>query len=116
MMYKENFGKILVQLRNKKGASARDMSRSIGKEASYLNKIEKGISRPSMDAFFDICEFLEIKPKEFFEYYDSVIEEDKLIQTPVEGAPTLLSEIVDKVSKLTEEQMEAIIAVLNQFK
>jgi hypothetical protein len=32
-----------------------------------INNIENGINLPSMQAFFYICEYLEITPKEFFD-------------------------------------------------
>lgn len=62
-----NFSIRLAQLRNIKGVSARDMSLSLGQNPGYINNIESGKSLPSMAAFFYICEFLEISPKEFFD-------------------------------------------------
>jgi len=34
---------------------------------NYVNKIERGKSRPSMDVFFDICAYLGITQQDFFE-------------------------------------------------
>jgi len=62
-----NFGLRLAKLRNAKCVSARDMSISIGMSPNYINKIERGKSRPSMDAFFDICDYLNISQKDFFD-------------------------------------------------
>jgi len=62
-----NFGLRLAKLRNAKCVSARDMSISIGMSPNYINKIERGKSRPSMDAFFDICDYLSISQKDFFD-------------------------------------------------
>ena len=39
-MYEELFYKRLIQLRMKKGVSARDMSLSIGQAAGYINALE----------------------------------------------------------------------------
>lgn len=59
------FYKRLTQLRNKQGISARDMSLSLGQSESYINKIENGKALPSMSAFFYICDFLKIHPRDF---------------------------------------------------
>lgn len=66
-MYEEFFQNRLAQLRNLKNVSARDMSLSIGQNPGYINNIETGKALPSMAAFFYICDFLEITPKEFFD-------------------------------------------------
>ena len=66
-----NFGLRLGKLRDAKGVSARDMSISIGMSPNYINKIERGKSRPSMDAFFDICDYLGISQKYFFDEENS---------------------------------------------
>lgn len=66
-MDKDTFIKRLVELRMCKGASARDMSLSLGQSAGYINNIENGVSLPSMTMFFYICEYLEITPAEFFD-------------------------------------------------
>ena len=66
-MDKEMFTKRLVELRMKKGVSARDMSLSIGQSAGYINNIENGVNYPSMALFFYICDYLGVTPKEFFD-------------------------------------------------
>lgn len=66
-MYENEFPLRLAQLRSKKGVSAREMSLSIGQNASYINNIESGKSLPSMSGFFYICEYLGISPNEFFD-------------------------------------------------
>ena len=59
--------KRLAQLRMQKGVSARDMSFSLGQSESYINKIENQRTLPSMQAFFDICDYLHIAPKDFLD-------------------------------------------------
>ena len=66
-MYEDYFSERLASLRTAKGVSARDMSLSIGQSANYINKIENKKAYPSMTAFFYICEFLGITPKDFFD-------------------------------------------------
>lgn len=67
MIEKADFIKRLVDLRMAKGVSARDMSLSIGQSPGYINNIENGVNYPSMTAFFYICDYLGISPKEFFD-------------------------------------------------
>ena len=45
------------------------MNEFIGQSEGYINKIESGYSLPSLSGFFYICEFLEVTPYEFFNYY-----------------------------------------------
>lgn len=66
-MYEDFFANRLAKLRIEKKTSARDMSLSIGQNASYINRIENKLAFPSMQVFFYICEYLNISPKEFFE-------------------------------------------------
>ena len=66
-MYEDFFSERLASLRTAKGVSARDMSLSIGQSANYINKIENRKAYPSMQAFFYICEYLNISPGDFFD-------------------------------------------------
>ena len=61
------FAARMAQLRMQKGVSARDMSLSLGLNENYIHGIEAGKSLPSMQAFFNICEYLKLTPEEFFE-------------------------------------------------
>ena len=74
--------------------SARDLSLSLGQNASYINRIENKINFPSMQAFFYICEYLNITPGSFF---DS--ETDN---------PEQLQQLIQKMKKLSDEQLASI--------
>ena len=67
MYYEDQIPLRLAKLRLQKNVSAREMSLSIGQNASYINNIETGKALPSLSAFFFICEYLNITPSEFFE-------------------------------------------------
>ena len=54
-------------LRNKAGVSARDMSLSIGQNENYINRIETGIMKPSLNGLALICEYFNITLKDFFD-------------------------------------------------
>lgn len=62
------FSQRLSELRIEKGVSSRDMSLSLGLSPAYINNIENNVSMPSMDAFFLICDYLEITPRDFFDF------------------------------------------------
>ena len=85
-MYEKYFSRRMAELRAAKGVSARDMSLSLGQSESYMNKIENGKAFPSMQAFFYICEYFGISPKEFF---DDGAKDPSLIQTVAEDLKTL---------------------------
>lgn len=96
-MYDDLFYKRLIQLKNQKNVSSRDMSLSLGQSESYINKIENKKSLPSMTGFFYICEYLNIHPKEFF---------DEGIENPV-----LISEFLKELNRLSSEQISNLLAV-----
>lgn len=91
----------LAKLRAKKGISARDMSLSIGQNPGYINSIETGKSKPSMDNFLYICEFLGVTPGEFFDYESS--------------NPTKLNSIVKDMKKLNDKQLEIIASLVKDM-
>lgn len=101
-MEKDNFSQRLAQLRINKGVSARDMSLSLGQSAGYINNIENGINLPSMTAFFYICEYLDISPKEFFD-----------IET---SNPQKSGELQAAAKRLDNDQLEHLIALAKALK
>lgn len=90
-MYEEFFYNRLVELRNKKGVSARDMSLSIGQNPGYINGIENRKGLPSLSAFFYICDYLGVTPKEFFDEEVSY--------------PARLEELCENAKALSEEKL-----------
>ncbi len=97
-MNEKDFALRLALLREQKGVSARDMSLSIGQNPGYINNIETGKSKPSLDGIFIICEYLGITPCEFFD-----------MNTP---NPSKLNAVVDNMKKLNDEQLETVSAVV----
>ncbi len=63
----KEFGLRLAKLRQHRGVSARQMSLDIGQNKNYINSIESGRNYPNMQNFFDICIYLHIRPKDFFQ-------------------------------------------------
>ena len=100
-MQAEEFIARLTQLRVKHGVSARDMSLSIGQNASYINNIENGKALPSMSIFLQICEYFEISPSDFF--------------NEAMAAPCHTAELMRTVSKLTPEQIGILDTLAKQM-
>ena len=65
---KKNFAKMLASARMSRGLSARELSLALGQGSGYINNIENGRNLPSMSMFFEICEYLDLSPGEFFDY------------------------------------------------
>ena len=101
-MEQSEFSRRLVELRMDKGVSARDMSLSIGQSPGYINNIENGINFPSMTAFFYICDYLNITPKEFFDTDNS--------------SPRKVRELTDATRGLNAEQMDNLISIAKDLK
>lgn len=97
----KDFAIRLARLREKKGVSARDMSLSIGQNPGYINNIETGKSKPSLDGIFFICEYLGITPSEFFdmEIYN----------------PSKLDDIIKDMKKLNDQQLAVIAALVKDL-
>ena len=87
----------LARLREMKGVSARDMSLSIGQNPGYINNIETGKSKPSLEGIFFICEYLGVTPSEFFDL-DS-------------ANPSKASELFEIAKRLSSEQLDNLIAL-----
>ena len=63
----KKMGLIMAKKRmEKSGLSQRKLSEAIGKEFSYMNMVEQGHVNISIMAFMQICDVLELDPKEFF--------------------------------------------------
>ena len=60
------FGANLAKKRAMAQLSAYELSLRIGKDASYIHKVESGKINVSLKAILKICEVLEIEPIELF--------------------------------------------------
>ena len=100
-MNEKDFAIRLARLREKKGVSARDMSLSIGQNPGYINGIETGKFKPSLDGIFFICEYLGVTPSEFFDLESS--------------NPTKLNAVVKDLKRLSDRQLETIAALIRDL-
>ena len=60
------FGTNLAKIRMKANLSAYELSLRIGKDASYIHKVESGKINISLKAILNICEVLQIELAELF--------------------------------------------------
>jgi len=100
-MQPEEFIARLTQLRIKHGVSARDMSLSLGQNASYINNIENGKALPSMTVFFYICDYFNITPQDFFSYENQNPEKTK--------------ELKYDLHLLTDNQLNLVLSLVKEF-
>lgn len=112
-----DFGNRLAELRTAKNVSAREMSLSLGQSVSYINQIENHLNFPSMTAFFYICEFLEITPKEFFSFGSDAenLIDKSTISTLLECSPYLIEHLVNSLNKCSDKQIQQLINLLDSF-
>lgn len=64
-MDRKKFGQALYNLRKDKFKSARSLSLRLGKNPTYINKIENGLNYPRTDNFLEILEELNITLSDF---------------------------------------------------
>ena len=62
----KELGKKITQLRESKNLSAYELSLRIGKDTSYMYKVESGRVNLSYTVIWDVCNALEIHPGELF--------------------------------------------------
>ncbi|MBQ7840409.1 MAG: helix-turn-helix transcriptional regulator [Lachnospiraceae bacterium] len=66
MNYSQYLREKITSLRLEKNISEYQLSLEIGKSKTYIQAITSGKSLLSFDAFFDLCEYFNLTPEEFF--------------------------------------------------
>lgn len=102
MFTEEMFAKRVMELRERRGVSQRDMSLSIGQGATYINHIENRVAFPSMACFFYMCDYLKVEPKEFFDLDNT--------------NPERLRTIIDSIKNMSDEKLIALQNIIEQMK
>ncbi|NLK37610.1 MAG: helix-turn-helix transcriptional regulator [Epulopiscium sp.] len=101
-MYEKYLSERIAKLRTMKKVSARDMSLSLGQNENYINHIENNKSLPSMQAFFYICEYFGITPKQFFDEETS--------------NPSLINTIMQDLTALDEKKITNLHEIIKGLK
>ncbi len=84
----------ITELRLKKNVSEHGMSLNIGKSGSYIRGITNGGSLPSLKEFFNILDYFEITPAEFF--------------APLENKDSDYAKLCDKLRDMDEAGLEKV--------
>ena len=61
---KQNFGKIIGQLRAERGESQQIVADNCNMERAYVSRLERGISEPSLSTIITLAEYFELNPGE----------------------------------------------------
>jgi len=93
----------ITQLRIKKGVSEYRMSLDLGRSRSYIQSISSGRSLPAMGEFLQICDYLEVTPREFF---DENIAAD----------PILIQKALESMRGLKDPDLLTLIALIERLK
>ena len=73
----------------------------MGQNPGYIRAIECGSAFPTMANFFSICEFLQVTPKEFFDFNEE----------PSNG----MNALTDQLRQLNTEQIHTLSAFINSI-
>lgn len=101
-MYNKFVADRITQLRLKKDISERELSLSLNKASNYINNIISGKSLPLMENFFEICDFFEITPFEFF--------------YPNMNNPITSKKIYDELIRLSNNNLDKFLFILETMK
>lgn len=100
MDYEQYLREKITSLRLEKNISEYHLSTELGRCKTYIQAITSGKSLPSFDAFFDLCEYFNLTPAEFFSPDDETEQQrrirKKLTLLPPEDR-TLLEQLLDRM-------------------
>lgn len=91
----------ITELRMQKKKSEYQLSLELGHSKSYIQSISSGRTSPSMAAFFEICDYFDISPVEFF---------DDTIKNPEH-----IHKITDKLKLLSEDDLIFYESILDRL-
>jgi len=91
----------IVKLLYFNSISEKELSLALDKNSSYINKITRGKSNPSMTEFLNICSYFNINPSDFFD--------------PDNKNPVMISEMTEKLKKLNEKDLKLIDLIIDRM-
>ena len=92
----------ITELREKKGVAEYKMSLELGHSRNYIQNIANGKSKPSIEEFLYICDYLGVTPSDFFD------EQNK--------RPILIQKAVYGMSSLSDQDILLIISLIDRMK
>lgn len=100
-MYEEFIRNRITELRMNANISECRLSMELGRSKSYIQSITSGKSNPSLSGMFDICDYFDLTPSEFF---------DKNLKNP-----SLIHDTVNKLKTLSEDDLIFFNEALNRY-
>lgn len=91
----------ITQLRMEKNVSEHRMSLELNMGPGYIHNITSGNALPSMEAFFRICDYFGVTPREFF-HEDSTDSQ-------------LICEAEREIRRLDRRDLRAFVYLLRRF-
>ena len=91
----------ITDLRIKKGVSEYQMSLDLGHSRSYIHTIVSGRSKPSIDEFLYICEYLNVSPRDFFD--------------ESQAEPILIQKALDGMRKLSDKDLLSLLSLIDRL-
>lgn len=92
--YQDLLRERITQLRLKKDVSERRMSLDLGKTDSYIRSITSGKALPSLTELFNIIEYFDMTPAEFF--------------NGMEPEPSARVALQNRISELSDDDLEKV--------
>lgn len=102
VLYEKYVRDRIAELRVKREISEHRMSLDLGKSGSYIRGITNGSSLPSLRELFNIIEYFDLTPSEFF--------------SGLENQDSLRTQLREKLLELDQEEMEKVATFLDWIK
>lgn len=100
-MYESFVKERINTLRSKRNISEYQLSLELGHSQGYIQSITSGRNLPSLNALFEICDYFDITPAEFFD--------------PDIKNPSLIKSIFNDVKKLSDDDLLLLSTVLKRI-
>lgn len=91
----------ITELRMKRNVSEYQMSLELGQNKNYIQGISSGKALPSMAQFFNICDYLEISPMQFF-------DEDS-------ASPRLARQLLEEAAPLSDADLLLLLNIVHRL-
>lgn len=102
MEYLDFVRKRITELRMAKGIkSERELSRCLGKNELYIQHITTGKQNVGLISFFEICDYFEITPQEFFD--------------PNLHNPSLVKEAINAIENLPDDDIRQLMELAKKL-
>ena len=90
---------------NKSKSSDERISLELGMNKGYLNQILNKRKYPSFPAFYEMCQYFDVQPEDFFHESTTLMNEDKAF---------LIHKIDHLLQDLSNEELNALLLLLKR--